>query len=343
MKKSISFILCLALAVCLCTGLASAEEGLRNFSRVNKYSPELFSDVTPGSWYVENVKNAYELGLMEGQGAGSFGAESGVTYAETVALAARIHSIYRTGAADFVEGEPWYQVYYDYAVANRIISSGQFRDYNSAASRFYFVAILVRAMPDTAFAIKNYVEAGAISDVVFSTAGDVYTFYRAGILDGVNDKGDFDPWSDIKRSETAAVVSRMALTELRLEFTLTGGGDGAQEQGDLLEYLRLAYSEAQTGLLIIALNQDAAALSRSMTQLEKTFTILEKVCQMTKDSTEFAKVYEYSSTALLYCQETAKIIQELINAPSPLGWSTVNRNYNELLVYINGAVNEAAK
>lgn len=38
---------------------------------------------------------------------------------------------------------------------------------------------------------------------------EIYTFYRAGILTGSDKNGTFYPTNDIKRSEIAAILSRM--------------------------------------------------------------------------------------------------------------------------------------
>ena len=47
--------------------------------------------------------------------------------------------------------------------------------------------------------------------------------YRAGVLTGSDDAGSFRPNTTIRRSEAAAIVTRMADPDLREQFTLTGG------------------------------------------------------------------------------------------------------------------------
>ena len=56
-----------------------------------------------------------------------------------------------------------------------------------------------------------------------SYADAVYTLYRAGVLTGSDDAGSFRPNTTIRRSEAAAIVTRMADPDLREQFTLTGG------------------------------------------------------------------------------------------------------------------------
>ena len=83
--------------------LAAAEENLEHFQPVNTYTPGTFRDVPASSWYAEGVEAAYELGLMQGTGKGEFEPGMIITLGETVALAARIHSIYHTGTERFVQ------------------------------------------------------------------------------------------------------------------------------------------------------------------------------------------------------------------------------------------------
>ena len=143
--------------------------------------------------------------------------------AETLALAARLHSIYHTGEAAFTQGSPWYQVYVDYAVENGIIAANSYSDYNAAATRSQFAAILAKALPEEALEAVNTVEDGAIPDVPEGAANydAIYQLYRAGILTGNDAAGTFTPNNTIVRSEVAALVTRMADPDLRRSVTLT--------------------------------------------------------------------------------------------------------------------------
>ena len=66
----------------------------------------------------------------------------------------------------------------------------------------------VGAIPDVPFISGNYV----------STR--IYAFYRAGILTGSNEQGIFEPDSNIKRSEVAAILTRMFDSTARKSITL---------------------------------------------------------------------------------------------------------------------------
>ena len=220
MKKR---VLSLLLAAVLAIGLVpSAFAGYENFYPQATYTTGQFADVPSGAWYEENVRIAYEYGLINGQSATRFAPDSSLTVAEAIKLADSLHSIYNTGRADFAASSPWYQVYVDYALENGILSAAR-TDYNTPASRAVFVSVLAAALPADALTARNTIADGAIPDVSMdaSYADAVYLLYRAGVLTGSDSTGAFNPDSTIKRSEAAAIVTRMADPSLRKTFTLT--------------------------------------------------------------------------------------------------------------------------
>lgn len=211
------------------TAIAAETSGMDNFKKVNTYSADLFSDVSDSDWFVDNVKTAYELGLMIGQGK-HFGVASDVTIAETVTLAARLHSIYY-GNSDslvqespwyrFLQSAPWYQVYVDYVTSKNLVSLDGL-DMTAPATRAQFASILFASLPAEALKSVNKVADNAIPDVSINEdyAKAVYALYRAGILIGNNSEGTFAPYSNVNRSEVAAIVTRMADSSLRKSITL---------------------------------------------------------------------------------------------------------------------------
>ncbi len=220
-RKLCCILLCFAL---LCPALSAFAAGpsLANFQKAQTYPAGKFTDVASTAWYAENVSTAYELNLVKGASEKSFNPNGTVTVAETLALACRLHNIYETGSASFEQGSPWYAVYVDYAVANGIITAGQFSSYTSAATRRQFAAILANALPESALAEQNTVENGTIPDVSMDSSynKEIYRLYRAGILTGNDKKGTFTPESTIQRSAMAAIVTRMAVPALRQAITL---------------------------------------------------------------------------------------------------------------------------
>ena len=193
---------------------------LSNFQKRYTYTPKQFSDVPEGEWYSENVAAAYEYGLMKGIGDGSFGVGNVLTIGETLAIADRLHNIYYGGNGQFIQGNPWYQVYVEYAVKYGIMKRDAYVA-TAPATRAQFATIMYGAVPDEALPKINNVT--SIPDV--STSAAYYSaalrLYNAGIIRGVDEYGNFSPNSLITRSEVVAIATRFADLELRKQFTLT--------------------------------------------------------------------------------------------------------------------------
>lgn len=222
-KRIIALILCVIMVTGMLpvTVFAAETDNLHHFTKRNDYTSGTFDDVQKDDWFYKNVKSVYELGLMQGKGGKQFDPESSVTIAETLTIAARLHSIYYTGSDAFTASNPWYQVYVDYCAANGIASvdSGA---YSQPASRAEFVMILANALPAEVFGEVNQVADNAIPDVHIkdSYGAAVYKMYRAGIMIGNDGIGTFAPDSEIKRSEVAAIVTRMVDASLRESIQL---------------------------------------------------------------------------------------------------------------------------
>lgn len=217
-KRICSLLLTAALMLGL---LPSAFAGYENFVAQATYTPGQFTDVADSAWYADNVRAAYEYGLINGQSATRFAPDSSLTVAEAIKLAAGLYSIYNTGSAEFASSSPWYRTYVDYALQNGILKAER-SDYTQPASRAVFASVLAAALPADALGAINTIEDGAIPDVSSSAsyADAVYLLYRAGVLTGSDSAGRFMPSSTIKRSEAAAIVTRMADPSLRRTFSL---------------------------------------------------------------------------------------------------------------------------
>lgn len=200
----------------------SSTPGKVKFPKVNSYRQGQFWDVAANAWYTKNVASAVEFGLMNGLETGAFNPNGNVTVAQAVTLAARIHSIYTKGSANFKQtpGTQWYTVYYDYCYQNGILTASYHRDIaNWTITRAQFAEIFAKALPAEALSAKNTVN--RIPDVPSSEpyAKAVFTLYRAGILTG-NENNQFQPTKAITRAQVAAIASRMADSDLRMSVTL---------------------------------------------------------------------------------------------------------------------------
>ena len=186
-----------------------------------------FTDVPKSEWYYEDVRLAVEGGLVNGKSPTIYAPNENVTYAETVKLAACIHKLTATGSTEFAAGTDWYQPYVDYARSKQIISKDY--DWNAAATRAHFMDIFSRAISSnpTLKGTKpldaiNTVEDGAIPDVPMThpQAGSIYKLYRAGVVQGSDKQYSCKPNTNIRRSEVAAILTRMVYADKRLSFTV---------------------------------------------------------------------------------------------------------------------------
>lgn len=224
MKKPLCLILALTLLFSLCCPGAYAQ-GFENFETSNAFSEELFSDVNESDWFYDNVKTAYELGLMVGNN-GMFAPLDSISVAEVVIIAARLRSIYIGEGYVFSGDETWYSPMVDYAIAQGIIQEGDFADYTAPATRAQFSYIFSGALPSGALEEMNTVEDNSLPDVKMDDkyADNIYFLYRTGILSGRDGNGTFSPSSTITRAEAAAIASRIASAPLRVECAFYAPG-----------------------------------------------------------------------------------------------------------------------
>ena len=173
-----------------------------------------FEDVDPDQWYYESVYEAWELGLLDGMTETSYDPDGSLSVAQAIKLAAVLHQTARKGAADLQNGTPcWYTPYVAYAVEQGIVEAEYLQkthqELSEAVSRRELVHILFGAMDD--YPVLHPLEDGAIPDVPQGSpnAGEVYAFYRAGILTGMDDRGTFCGEKGVRRSEVAAILVRL--------------------------------------------------------------------------------------------------------------------------------------
>lgn len=177
-----------------------------------------FSDVKTNAWFYSSVVTAYELGLMKGTAKDVFSPDSNVTIAQTVTLAARIHSMYHTGSDEFpsYDGGKWFDPYVDYARENGIVTTVY--NYDRPATREDFVHILAKALPEEELEnIAGKINFADANEIVY--ASDVQLLSGAGVITGIEENGRiyFRPSASITRAQVAAVVGRMARPSSRMK------------------------------------------------------------------------------------------------------------------------------
>ena len=218
MKKFTSLLLAVLTVLSLSVPAMAAEKS--GFQKVNTYTEGQFSDVPADAWCAANVKTAYEYGIMGGKTTTYFDVNGSLTVAQTIVMAARLHSGYNGKNTEFAAGDPWYQSYLDYAKKNGIV--WQYDQYDVPITRAEFARVLSSTLPDSALKKISDIEEGAIPDVPSDASyyDAVYRLYRAGVLTGNDKKGTFTPDSNISRGAAAAIIGRMAAPDLRKSITL---------------------------------------------------------------------------------------------------------------------------
>lgn len=206
------------------------------------YGQGVFFDVQPGAWYAEDVDTAYQMRLMVGTSASRFSPDETLTVAEAVTLSSRIAAAYRGETIGEGEGGVWYEPYVRYASDTGILAKDMFDDYTRPVTRIETAVLLAKALPSAALPAVNAV--AGIPDVTADMpyAQELLTLYRAGVMMGEDEYGNFRPFDSITRSEIASSICRAALPDRRLrkdlavhsgddayDLILTSGFTGAKE------------------------------------------------------------------------------------------------------------------
>ncbi|MBE6651636.1 MAG: hypothetical protein E7613_10050 [Ruminococcaceae bacterium] len=204
------FICTILLLICILSTAVSAEE----FK---------FGDVKESDWFYSDVVSAVEMGLINGKGVGTYCPNDNLTYAEAYKLAACMHQLSTKGYISLKNGNPWYSEYVEYCYLNGIYGELiEELDVNQKITRAGYMSIFAKALPSDMLPIINYIPDGAIPDISDKTtyASSVYKLYRAGIAGGSDAKHNCMPLSNIKRSEVAAILTRMMDKTKRVRFDM---------------------------------------------------------------------------------------------------------------------------
>lgn len=178
-----------------------------------------FSDVSGKDWFDLWVDLAYNLGLMEGPGDGTFMPYSTLTVGEALKMAAVLDSTY-AGRTFRSGGDPWYTNAVNYCLANGIITDAAFSSYTRPITRAELALVLAATAP-----VREADEVNSLNRVVSSipdvaggdfAADSIYALYAKGIVSGSDKQLTFRPQAVITRSEVAAMVARIARPEQRI-------------------------------------------------------------------------------------------------------------------------------
>jgi M6 family metalloprotease-like protein len=193
---------------------------LDNFTKTRAYS-DTFTDID-GAWYTDWVKRAYEYGIIGGIGNNRFDPDGNLTGAQALTIGARIHSVYKYGSEGQARiesfkrpGDNWYDMYVLYAKAEGLIGFQLDRKMDTPITRAEMVFAWSKILEPMDMTPKNTVN--SLPDVfahrLYGNA--IMSFYRAGIVSGVDSEGTFNPNNNITRAEAATIFMRLVDTELR--------------------------------------------------------------------------------------------------------------------------------
>lgn len=183
-----------------------------------------FSDVSPRDWYALWVDIAYNIGIMSGTGTGAFEPGREVTVAEALQMAANMDSRYKGDTFHTTAhiSTPWYTDAVNYCTASGIIARGQFEDYERQITRRELAQVfsateLARSLPQRNSPVRVMNAVGDVSPDD-PAAGAIYGLYTKGILTGVDENLSFRPNGAVTRAEAAALASRLARPEQRVDL-----------------------------------------------------------------------------------------------------------------------------
>lgn len=195
---------------------AQLSSGMSNFTLRFGYSG--YTDVDENQWYglyqTGAIRDATMLGIVDGYGDGRFGPNDPLKISEAIKMACVVHSTYYGDDYAFSQGNPWYQVYVDYAVTNGLISVYDFADYTAVCSRAQAAHIFANALPA---AELTSISSLTPPDVGYGSLyyNDIISLYQAGVFMGNDADGTFGGDGNFTRAQSAAIITRLALPETR--------------------------------------------------------------------------------------------------------------------------------
>lgn len=202
---------------------------LANFKRTD--TSISFSDINSSQWFYDEVMEASQLGLFKGNDDGTFNPEGHLTYAEAVALAARVHATYYDNKQelDDFNNRPvtnhWADNTIAYADKYGITSTVKgITTLDAPCTRQQMADLFVSAIVpyevnhDSMFISGVFTQINDISKAPEQTnSPSIQILFKAGIL--VGDAGGFRPTSSITRAETACILNRVATPSKRKKVT----------------------------------------------------------------------------------------------------------------------------
>lgn len=216
----------------------------------------LYADVSPDSWYYQDVYESSDCGFFQGYADGLFRPANPVSLAEVTTIAVRLYEAYTLPESQTVETEsaadnmavepapndsseqiessndislegteqvmptsPWYAPYVAKARAYQLLPADWQPD-DTPATRQQSVYLLARALPKAALPTLNQIT--TLPDLSPEAFGytEILRCYQAGVVTGSDNYGTFRPSEAVSRAEISALTNRLFQPEQRIIFTL---------------------------------------------------------------------------------------------------------------------------
>ena len=158
-----------------------------------------FADVNANSWYYSGVKFAYEKGLMNGTGNGTFSPNADTTRGMIVTMLARLEGVSTSGTPWYAAGQKW--------AMDAGISDGT--NMTGAITREQLAAILFRYAKQKGYDISKSADLNGFADAntVSAYATDAMRWAVAnGLIQGSNSK--LNPKATASRAQVATILMR---------------------------------------------------------------------------------------------------------------------------------------
>ena len=158
-----------------------------------------FTDVNASRWYYSSVKFAYEKGLMNGTGNGTFSPNADTTRGMIVTMLARLEGQNTSGTPWYAAGQKW--------AMDAGISDGT--NMTGAITREQFAAILYRYAKQKGYDISKSADLNGFADAntVSAYATDAMRWAVAnGLIQGSNSK--LNPKATASRAQVATILMR---------------------------------------------------------------------------------------------------------------------------------------
>ena len=170
-----------------------------------------FSDVSADSWYAPYVEYCVRDGIMTGVEDGLFLPSRSLTQAECLTLSGRLYTLEHDGEN-----------------GTALLTAAGLADGPQEATRLTFANALAAAAGE----LEHKNDAVIIPDLQREGNESVYALYEAGILNGTDNRGTFNPDKTLTRAEAAAMVARVLEPDLRVSLPAASEGSDSNRGGN---------------------------------------------------------------------------------------------------------------